>query len=86
MNCASCITYNDLTFRILKLYIDAVWALYEHFMNPDCKMGPVHARVVHDTLDIKTEWSFTPWVLTSVITSFGVNIEWIGRDSTCWVA
>ena len=27
----------------------------------------------------------TPWVVTSVITSFGVNIEWTGRDSTRWV-
>ena len=25
---------------------------------------------------------FTPWVVTSVITSFGVNIEWTGRDFT----
>ena len=24
----------------------------------------------------------TPWVVTSVITSFGVNIEWTGQDST----
>ena len=38
------------------------------------------------------EWIFTlfvtdvtPWVVTSVITSFGVNIEWTGRDSTRWV-
>ena len=28
---------------------------------------------------------FTPWVVTSVITSFGVNIESNGRDSTRWV-
>ena len=28
---------------------------------------------------------FTPWVVTSVITSFGVNIEWTGRDFTRWV-
>ena len=27
----------------------------------------------------------TPWGVTSVITSFGVNIEWTGRDSTRWV-
>ena len=26
--------------------------------------------------------TFTPWVVTSVITSFGVNIEWTGRDFT----
>ena len=25
---------------------------------------------------------FNPWVLTSVITSFGVNIEWTGPDET----
>ena len=38
------------------------------------------------------EWIFTlfvtdvtPWGVTSVITSFGVNIEWTGRDSTRWV-
>ena len=28
---------------------------------------------------------FTPWVVTSVITSLGVNIESNGRDSTRWV-
>ena len=28
---------------------------------------------------------FTPWVLTSVITSFGVNIGWTRRVSTRWV-
>ena len=28
---------------------------------------------------------FTPWVVTSVITSFGVYIEWTGRDFTRWV-
>ena len=40
----------------------------------------------------KMEWIFTlfvtdvtPWGVTSVITSFGVNIEWTGRDSTRWV-
>ena len=27
----------------------------------------------------------THWVVTSVITSFGVNIEWTARDSTRWV-
>ena len=27
----------------------------------------------------------TPWVVTSVITSFGVNIKWTGRNSTRWV-
>ena len=44
-------------------------------------------------LSKKIEWTFTlfvtdvtPWVVTSVITSFGVNIEWTGRDSTrYWV-
>ena len=28
---------------------------------------------------------FTLWVLCLVITSFGVNIEWTGWDSTLWV-
>ena len=28
---------------------------------------------------------FTPWVVTSVITSFGVNIEWTGWYFTRWV-
>ena len=43
-------------------------------------------------LSRKIEWIFTlfvtdvtPWVVTSVITSFGVNIEWTVRDSTRWV-
>ena len=40
----------------------------------------------------KIEWiltlfvtDVTPWLVTSVITSFGVNIEWTGRDFTRWV-
>ena len=40
----------------------------------------------------RIEWIFTlfvtdvtPWEVTSVITSFGVNIEWTGQDSTRWV-
>ena len=41
-------------------------------------------------LSKKMEWIFTlfvtvtPWGVTSVITSFGVNIEWTGRDFTRW--
>ena len=30
-------------------------------------------------------WRHSLGIVTSVITSFGVNIEWTGRDSTCWV-
>ena len=43
-------------------------------------------------LSKKIEWIFTlfvtdvtPWGVTSVITAFGVNIEWTGRDSARWV-
>ena len=40
----------------------------------------------HDVLSKKIfVTDVTPWVVTSVITSFGVNIEWTGRNSTRWV-
>ena len=46
----------------------------------------------HSIYSLKIEWIFTlfvtdvtPWVVTLVITSFEVNIEWTGRDSTRWV-
>ena len=49
-------------------------------------------RSIRGCYSLKIEWIFTlfvtdvtPWVVTSVITSFGVNIEYTWRDSTRWV-
>ena len=48
--------------------------------------------IVMFKLSLNMEWTFTlfvtevtPWRVTLVITSFGVNIEWTERDSTRWV-
>ena len=65
-------------------YLSTHWLLVAKF-NRRCYLHVMSENV----LSLKIEWIFTlfvtevtPWGVTSMITSFGVNIEWTGRDST----
>ena len=47
--------------------------------------GDFSLIVLSTKIEVNVHSIFASWVVTSVITSFGVNIEWIDRNSTRWV-
>ena len=71
-----------LSFRSWRVILPSLDPAYERF---DANVRGVSLIILLSKNRVNFHSIFTPWVVTSVITSFRVNIEWTGRDSNRWV-